>query len=54
MPGEVALAVAVVEDLDGLSLAEFVGESEISHIGTTCRTIDGEETESRGRDVVEL
>lgn len=52
--GEIALTVAVVEDLDGLSLPEFVGESEISHIRATGRAIDGEETESRGRDIIEF
>ena len=52
--GEVAHAVAVVEDLDGLTLAELVGEAKIGHVGTASGTIDGEETEAGGGDVVEL
>lgn len=52
--GEVALAMAVVEDLDLFALDEFVGEAEIGHVGTTARTIDGEKTEARRGDVVEL
>lgn len=45
--GEVALAVAVIEDLDGLAFDQFVGETKVGHIGTTCRTIDSEEAEAR-------
>lgn len=52
--GEVALAVAVVEDLYLLTLDEFVGEAEVGHVGTTARTVDGEKTEARRGDVVEL
>ena len=52
--GEVAFAVAVVEDLDGLAFTEFVGEAEICHVGTAGRTIDRKETETCGRDIIEL
>lgn len=52
--GEVALAVAIVENLDGLAFHQFVGEAEVSHVGTTCRAIDGEEAEAGRGDVVEL
>ena len=52
--GEVAFAVAVVEDLDGLAFTEFVGEAEVGHVWTTCRTIDCEESETGRGDVVEL
>ena len=52
--GEVALAIAVVEDLDGVALHQLVGEAEVGHVGTTGRTIDGEETQSCGRDVIQL
>ena len=52
--GEVALAVAVVEDLDGVALHQLVGKAKVGHVGTTGRTIDGEETETCGRYVVEL
>ena len=44
--GEVAAAVAVVVDLDGFALQEFVGETEIGHVWTACRTIDGEEAQA--------
>lgn len=52
--GEVPLTVAVVEDLDLLSLNKLVGESEISHVGTSAWTVDCEEPQSCGRNVVEL
>lgn len=52
--GEVALAVAIVEYLDGLAFHQLVGEAEVSHVGTTCGAIDGEETEAGRGDVVEL
>lgn len=52
--GKIAFAVSVVEDLDGLAFTEFVGEAEICHVGTAGRTIDRKETETCGRDIVEL
>lgn len=52
--GEVAFAVAVVEDLDCLAFTEFVGEAEIRHVGAASWAIDREETETCGRDIVEL
>ena len=52
--GEVALAVAIIENLDGLAFHQLVGEAEVSHIGTTCRAIDGKEAEAGRGDVVEL
>lgn len=52
--GKVAFAVAVVEDLDGLAFTEFVGEAEICHVGTAGRAIDRKETQTCGRDIVEL
>ena len=52
--GEVALAVTVVENLDGLTFHQFVGEAEVCHVGTTCGAIDGEEAEAGRGDVVEL
>lgn len=51
---EVPAAVAVVVDLDGFTLQQFVGEAEVGHIRTTRRTIDGEEAQTRTGDVVEL
>ena len=51
---EVALAVAIVEYLDGLAFNKFVGKAEVCHIGTTCGAIDGEEAEAGRGDVVEF
>ena len=52
--GEVALAVAIVENLDGLAFHQLVGEAEVSHVGTACGTIDGEEAQTGRGDVVEF
>ena len=52
--GEIASAVAVVVDLDGLAFQQLVRESEIGHVRTPGGAVDGEETEARGRDVVQL
>lgn len=52
--GEVALAVAIVEYLDGLAFHQLVGEAEVSHIGTAGGAIDGEEAQAGRGDVVEL
>ena len=50
--GEIPTAVAVVVDLDGLAFQQLVRESEIGHVRTPCRAIDGEEAEARSRDIV--
>ena len=52
--GEVTTAVAVVVYLDGVAFQQFVGEAEIGHIGSTGRAIDGEETQARRGDVIQL
>ena len=52
--GEVTTAVAVVEDLDGLTLQQLIGKSEVRHIRTTSRTIYRKETKSRCRDIIQL
>ena len=52
--GEIPSAVAVVVDLNGLTFQQFVRESEIGHVRTPGRSIDGEEPEARGRDIVKL
>ena len=52
--GEIASAVTVVVDLDGLAFQQFVREAEIGHVRTPGRAIDGEEAEARGRDIVKL
>ncbi len=52
--GEIPSAVTVVVDLDGLAFQQFVREAEIGHVRTPGRSIDGEEAEARGRDIVKL
>ena len=52
--GKIPSAVAVVVDLDGLAFQQFVREPEIGHVRTPGRSIDGEEAEARGRDIVKL
>ena len=52
--GEIAAAVAVVVNLDGLALEQLVRKAEIGHVGTPGGTVDGEEAETRSRDVVKL
>lgn len=52
--GKVAFAVAVVEDLNVLAFTEFVGKAEIRHVWAAGWTIDREETQTCGRDIVEL
>lgn len=51
---EVALALAVVENLDGLAGFELVGEAEVGHVRAACGAVDGEEAEPRAWDVVEF
>ena len=51
---EVALAVTVVEDFDGLALDELIGEAEVGHVGAAGGAVDGEETEAGGGDVVKF
>ena len=52
--GEIPSAVAVVVNLDSLTFQQLVRESEIGHIRTPGRTVDGEEAKARGRDIVKL
>ena len=52
--GEVAAAVAVVIDLDGVATQQFVGKPKVGHVGTASGAIDGEEAQAGGGDVVEL
>ena len=52
--GEVALAVAVVEDLNGLACLQFLRCGEVEHVRTACRAINSEEPETGGRNIVEL
>ena len=52
--GEVTLAVAVIENLDGFTFHQFVGETEVCHVRATSWTINGEETETCRWDVIEF
>ncbi len=52
--GEVAAAVAHVEDLDGLAAAQLLGEAEVGHVGPAHGAVHGEEAQAGGRDGVEL
>ncbi len=52
--GEITLAVAIVEYLDGVAFHQLVGEAEVRHIGTAGGAIDGEEAQTGRGDVVEL
>lgn len=52
--GEIALAVAVVEDLDRAVFGERVCRREVEHIRSACRSVDCEEAQACGRNVVEL
>ena len=52
--GEIASAVAVVVDLNGLAFQQLVREAEIGHVRTTGGTVDGEEAEAGGRDIVKF
>ena len=52
--GEVALAVAIIENLDGVAFHQLVGEAKVSHIWTAGGAIDGKESEAGRGDVVEL
>lgn len=52
--GEIAFAVAVVEDFYGVAVDKLVREAEICHVGTSGRTIDREKSQACGRNVVEL
>lgn len=52
--GEVAAAVAHVEDLDGVAAAKLLGEAEVGHVGPAHGTVHGEEAQARGRDGVQF
>lgn len=52
--GEVAAAVAHVEDLDGLAAAQLLSEAEVGHVGPAHGAVHGEEAQARGGDGVEL
>ena len=51
---EVAHAVAVVEDLDGLASLQLLRGGEIEHIRPACGTVNSEEAQTGGWNIVEL
>ena len=52
--GEVAFAVAVVEDFDCLASLEIVRGREVEHVGAASGAVDGEESQASGREIVEF
>lgn len=52
--GEVAAAVAHVEDLDGVAAAQLLGEAEVGHVGPAHGSVHREESQAGSRDGVEL
>lgn len=52
--GEVAAAVAHVEDLDGVAAAQLLGEAEVGHVGSAHGAVHREEAQAGRRDGVEL
>lgn len=52
--GEVAAAVAHVEDLDGVAAAQLLGEAEVGHVGPAHGAVHREEPQAGRRDGVEL
>ena len=51
---KVALAVAIIENLDCITFNKLIGETEVCHIWTTSWTIYCEETQACRRNVIEL
>ena len=52
--GEVTLAVAVVEDLDGLASLQLLRGGEIEHVRPACGTVNSEEAQTGGWNIVEF
>lgn len=52
--GEVAAAVAHIEDLDGVAATQLLGEAEVGHVGPAHGAVNREEAQAGGRDGVEL
>lgn len=52
--GEVAAAVAHVEDLDGVAAAQLLGEAEVGHVGPAHGAVHREEAQACRGDRVEL
>jgi len=51
---EIPEAMTVVEYTDGFYGNELVREVEISHVRSPCRSIDREEAQFRGGDIIQL
>ena len=51
---KIALAVAVIENLYGIALYEFIGKAEICHIGTSRRTIYGKKAEACRWNIIQF
>lgn len=52
--GEVAAAVAHVEDLDGLAATQLLCEAEVGHVGPAHGAVHGEEAQAGRGDGIEL
>lgn len=52
--GKVTLAVAIIEYLNVFSFYQLIGETEVSHIGSAGRSVNGKETKTGTRNVIEL
>lgn len=52
--GEVATAVAHVEDLDGIAAAQLLGEAEVGHVGPAHGAVHREEAQACRGDGIEL
>ncbi len=51
---KVALAVTVVENLNCFAFQQFVSKAKVSHIRATSRAIYCEESQTSGRNVIQL
>lgn len=52
--GKIALAVAIVENLNRLANQQLVCKAKFRHIRTTCRTINREEAQAGRQNIVQL
>ena len=51
---KITLAITIVENLYRLTFNQFIGETKICHVRPAGRPIDRKETQSRGRNVIQL
>ena len=52
--GEVAATIAIVENLDGVTLQQLIGKAKVGHVRAAGRAIDREEAQTCGGDIVEF